>query len=594
MALGMLPVKAVGALTGVSLAVTPPAPQPLGTQITLTATPQGGTTVEYLFGVWYLSGGTQRWVTLRNYAANPVFVDKPPITGALTFEVRAREVGATAYVSRQASFVIGTTPPPPPPPPTGLTAVSLSITPASPRPRGTTLTLTATPTGGTTVEYQFRVGYISNGVFTWRALRNYATNPVFIETPPIAADFTFEVRAREAGTTAEVSDQESFQYGVVTPPPPPPPPTGLTAVSLVITPPAPQPRGTTLTLTATPDGGTNVEYQFRVGFISNGVFTWRALRNYGTNPVLVDTPPIAADFTFEVHAREQGTTVEVSDQESYQYGVVTPPPPAAGRIAFISKRDGNEEVYIMNPDGSGQTRLTVNTAVEMEEAWRPDGGRIIFTSKRDGTYEIYTMNPDGSGQTRLTNDTLPDWGPSYAPDGAKILFFRTVTTTDEIYVMNADGTNQVRLTTNDWFDVLPVMTPDGTKVVFDTDRNGSVRQANYDIYIMNPDGSGQVQLTNGPGREWYHAISPNGQFIAYICDDHINVMNLDGGNQHAITFPSGYQDSRPTFSPDGSKIAFASNRDGNWQIYVMNADGTGQTRITQNMWDDYYPAWSLK
>ncbi|MHB0937681.1 MAG: TolB family protein [Armatimonadota bacterium] len=458
-----------------------------------------------------------------------------------------------------------------------LTAVSLVVTPPSPQPAGISLTLTATPTGGTTVEYLFGVWYSSNGTLRWLVLRNYATNRVFVDRPPITGTFTYEVRAREQGSTTYVNQQVDYTISSA--------PTGLTAVSLDVSPPSPQPPGTQLTLTATPTGGTNVEYLFGVRYAGQ----WLVLRNYSTNRVFVDQPPITGTFTYEVRAREQGTTTYVSDQEVYTIG--SAPPPAGGQIAFISNRDGNDEVYIMNADGSSQTRLTNNTRVEMEHAWRPDGGKLVFVSERDGTHEIYTMNPDGSSQTRITNDYLPDWGPTYSPDGTKIYFFRTLNGTDEIYVMNANGSSQVRLTNNPWFDVLPVLTPDGSKIVFDTDRNGSVRQANYDIYVMNPDGSRPVQLTNGSGREWYHAVSPNGQLIAYTQDNNIRLMNIDGSNQRAITTPSGYQDKQPIFSPDGSKIAFASNRDGDWEIYIMNLDGSGQRRITNNTWKDEYPAW---
>ena len=565
-------------LTAVSLAVTPPSPQSLGTQLTLTATPTGGTTVEYLFGVWITSGGTQQWRVLRDYTTNPVHVETPPITGTFTLEVRAREQGTTTYVSDQEVYTIGSAPP------SGLTAVSLAVTPPSPQPAGTALTLTATPTGGTTVEYLFGVWYTSGGTLRWLVLRDYATNPVHVETPPITGTFTFEVRAREQGATTYVNDQESYTIGTT------PPPTELTAVSLAVTPPSPQPPGTELTLTATPTGGTVVEYLFGVWFTSNSTQQWLVLQDYSTEASHVTAPPITGTFTFEVRAREQGTTASVSDQEVYTIGS-EPPPPAVGQIAFISNRDGNDEVYIMNADGSGQTRLTSNTGVEMEHAWRPDGGKLLFVTNRDGTYELYTMNPDGSSQTRITNNTLADWGGTYSPDGTKIYFFRTISGTDEIFVMNANGAGEVRLTNNAWHDVLPVMTPDGTKIVFDTDRNGATRGANYDIYVMNPDGSSQVQLTTGSGREWFHAVSPNGQLIAYTQDNHLRLMNIDGSNQRAITTPSGYQDKQPSFSPDGTKIAFASNRDGNWEIYIMNLDGSGQTRITNNTTKDEYPAW---
>jgi len=90
--------------------------------------------------------------------------------------------------------------------------------------------------------------------------------------------------------------------------------------------------------------------------------------------------------------------------------------PAAGsRIAFESVRDGNGEIYVMDADGSNQTRLTNNPADDGSPAWSPDGSRIAFYSDRDGNYEIYVMDADGSNQTRITNnpagDAFLDWSP---------------------------------------------------------------------------------------------------------------------------------------------------------------------------------------
>jgi len=86
-----------------------------------------------------------------------------------------------------------------------------------------------------------------------------------------------------------------------------------------------------------------------------------------------------------------------------------------GKIAFTSDRDGNHEVYVMNADGSGQTRLTDNPAADALPAWSPDGSRIAFTSDRDGNPEVYVMNADGSGQTNLTSNPATDAFPAWSP-----------------------------------------------------------------------------------------------------------------------------------------------------------------------------------
>ena len=119
-----------------------------------------------------------------------------------------------------------------------------------------------------------------------------------------------------------------------------------------------------------------------------------------------------------------------------------------GRIAFDSDRDGNFEVYVMNTDGSGLTRLTSNPAGDGSPAWSPDGTRIAFVSDRDGNFEVYVMNADGSGLTRLTDDPASDDSPAWSPDGSRIAFHSDRDGNSEVYVMNADGTGLTRLTNN--------------------------------------------------------------------------------------------------------------------------------------------------
>jgi Tol biopolymer transport system component len=263
-----------------------------------------------------------------------------------------------------------------------------------------------------------------------------------------------------------------------------------------------------------------------------------------------------------------------------------------GKIAFQSDRDGNYEIYVMNPDGTGQTRLTNNNYDDGAPAWSPDGTKIAFHTNRDGNHEIYTMNTDGSGQTRLTNNNYNDEWPSWSPDGTKIIFSRDLGGNWEIYVMNADGSGETRLTNNNGpWDIGAHWSPDGTRIVFLSHRDGD-----SDVYLMNPDGSGQTILTNNNYDEELATWSPDGTKIVFASSRdgnyEIYVMNADGSGQMRLTNNS-YVDAHNSWSPDGTKIVFLSDRDGNREIYVMNADGSGQTRLTNNNASDtiYGLAW---
>jgi len=292
-------------------------------------------------------------------------------------------------------------------------------------------------------------------------------------------------------------------------------------------------------------------------------------------------------------------------------------------ILFESYRDGNTEVYMMNPDGSSQTNLTNNPGSDYQPCWSPDGTKIAFETYRDGNGEIYVMNADGTGQTNLTNNLDWDGWPSWSPDGTKIAFETNrdadmvPLTVDpkfhppinrEIYVMNADGSGQTNLTNNPDWDGWASWSPDGTKIAFHRTLGGgggmyvegidpqvSFDGENREIYVMNANGTGQVNLTNNFGWDGMPIWSPNGAKIAFKSDrdgnDEIYVMNPDGSGQSRLTSNSAV-DSSPSWSPDGAKIAFKSSRDGNDEIYTMNANGSGQIRLTSNLDWDAGPSWS--
>ncbi len=276
------------------------------------------------------------------------------------------------------------------------------------------------------------------------------------------------------------------------------------------------------------------------------------------------------------------------------------------RIAFHSNRDGNWNIYVMKPDGSNQTRLTDNPAADSWPSWSPDGRRITFISSRDDPdpndddtiWEIYVMNADGSGQTRLTIDSAWHSLPRWSPDGRRIAFLSYVDGIAEIYVMNADGSEQTRLTKNSVPDGRPSWSPDSQRIAF-----YSTIDENAEIYVMNADGSGQTNLTNNAVNDWSPSWSPDGRRIAFHSqrdgNAEIYVMNADGSDQTRLT-DNPARDIRPVWSSDGQLIAFTSNRDDPdlddeddiRNIYVIKADGSGQTRLTNESAKSYVSDWS--
>ncbi len=244
------------------------------------------------------------------------------------------------------------------------------------------------------------------------------------------------------------------------------------------------------------------------------------------------------------------------------------------RIAFVSDRDGNREIYTMNDDGSGLTRLTHNSANDNTPNWSPDGRRIAFYSNRDGGHWIYIMNSDGSGQTRLIAGTHPSW----SPDGRRLAFCSG----GDIYLVNIDGSGRTRLTDTPGVDWDPHWSPDGRRIAFHS-KQGETRT----LYVINEDGSGLTRLTDGGTPKW----SPDGRRIAFNSsrdgDQEIYVINEDGSGLVRLTDNLAH-DTNASWSPDGRYISFISDR----EIYMMNADGSGLIRLTHNLADDCCPIWS--
>ena len=141
-----------------------------------------------------------------------------------------------------------------------------------------------------------------------------------------------------------------------------------------------------------------------------------------------------------------------------------------------------------------------STTGQTDAVYSPDGDRIAYVSTRDNNAEIYVMNADGSDPRRLTDTPASEAAPAWTPDGKRIVYASNAagasSGTFHIWVMNADGANQRQLTAGPQSDFQPAVSPDGHTVAFTTDRNG-----NYDIYLMNIDGSNVRQFTRAPAPE---------------------------------------------------------------------------------------------
>ncbi len=265
-------------------------------------------------------------------------------------------------------------------------------------------------------------------------------------------------------------------------------------------------------------------------------------------------------------------------------------PGSNGRIAFDSDRDGDGEIYTMEPDGTSVRKLTNNSVDDLYASYSADGRKIAFTSRRSDTgLDVYVMNSDGTDQRRITSNHDNDSQPVFSPDGTKIVFVRGYLHSD-IYVMNADGTNQRPLTNGTGYDSQPTVSPDGSKIAFKSDPE----HANSEIYTMNFNGTNQQRLTNNPSNDTRPNFSPASTKIVFQSrrsgESQIYSMDANGFNQRRISYSNIYETS-PSYSPDGEKIVFATTRTGDIEISTIDADGSDRRYLTNNLAEDENPDW---
>ena len=284
--------------------------------------------------------------------------------------------------------------------------------------------------------------------------------------------------------------------------------------------------------------------------------------------------------------------------------------PGGTRMAFTRSVSSDndvgfvDEIFLIDADGTNLTQVTHTDGGAYGASfpvWSPDGTRIAFTRSRDLNpapnisnidVELLVVNSDGTDQSLVAQTYGDDHNPVWSPDGTRIAFHHSTQSTTKILVVNADGSDQRILARTRGEEWGPRWSPDGTRIAF----TGIARRGGVpSVFVVNADGTDQRNLTFGAGPRW----SPDGTSIAFVdygdtgFTFEIVRANPDGTNQRLLTrtgpetAPSGL-----VWSPDGSRIAFSSSHDGDDEIYVANADGTGQTQLTDNtFFADSDPVW---
>jgi len=262
------------------------------------------------------------------------------------------------------------------------------------------------------------------------------------------------------------------------------------------------------------------------------------------------------------------------------------------KIAFVSDRTGNKEIWTMDYDGYGQRAFTNYKSISLTPRWSSDNSKIAYTCYRRGNPDLYIQSVLDS---RLLS--FPFFGglsttPAWAPDGERIAFTSSQTQDPEIFVSDIRGRNLKRLTNNHGVDISPAWNlKSGRELAFVSDRSGSPQ-----IYIMDEEGANTRRIVTEGGEAVGPSWSPDGDLIAFSWrraltgNFDIFLVNIVTGQYIQLTKDNG-NNEHPVWSPDSRHIAFESSRTGSKQIFIMLANGTRQKQITTTG-RNTAPAWS--
>jgi len=280
--------------------------------------------------------------------------------------------------------------------------------------------------------------------------------------------------------------------------------------------------------------------------------------------------------------------------------------PTSGKIIFSKQEPaGYYDLWMMNPDSTNQQRLTdeaKNGLDSLNPTVFPDGKKVLFARN----YNIFVLDTATLQATALTTDgasgTYAYGSPHLSPDGTKIAYSRgqsiagscSACTTYEIWIMNADGTNKTQMTNNSYRDGEALFSPDGTKLLL-THYQGAPSSDccnETDVYIMDIATKVETKLYGTTGYDWGIAWSSAGILIRSSDPNYVILRIQSDGTGLTTLFDATKQVVTVTYSPDGTKLVYASDISGSYNLYVSNADGTSPVQITNSVtvYGDY-SAW---
>lgn len=262
------------------------------------------------------------------------------------------------------------------------------------------------------------------------------------------------------------------------------------------------------------------------------------------------------------------------------------------RIAFVSKKTGNKEIYLIDFDGENLQQVTRNKSINILPRWTPDGKRLLYTSFIKRNPDLYAIDLASGRDYRISYrngiNACPTW--FYDSDGEKMILMLKQNDRSHLFLTKVGEKSAIPLTSGSANHASPSWSPDGSQVAYVSDQTGGPQ-----VYIMTIKGKTTRRLSYQGRYNVSPAWSPKGDWIAY-CSRHngsfkIFLATPDGEQVRQLTQgPGSYED--PAWSPDGRYLAFSSTKEGGAAIYVMSINGTYQRKLTVFRGESTNPAWS--
>ena len=267
--------------------------------------------------------------------------------------------------------------------------------------------------------------------------------------------------------------------------------------------------------------------------------------------------------------------------------------PGTAKIVFTSRRDGNFEIYIMNPDGSDQTNLTQHRAKDSAPVWSPTGEQILFVSDRGGIEDLYLMDADGANVRQVFKKLIGREFPTWSPDGKALAYHRFHTFS--IYTASIDGEDETKVADGLW----PAWSPNGSEIAFMAAKfvwgeNGNLQAPNVRVQIINPQTHVEDILLPGEIGMFDPTWVPDSVQIAFFWIGRfwigrqeightkgIYVVNQDGSGLRKIANGGGGFASNPAWAPHGNELIYDERVRGFRQLFKIASDGGAPEQLTR-------------